>query len=294
MTSVDRLSPPQAILGEGPWWDHRDQRLFWVDIRSNSLNSFDPKSDISISTDVGEPIACVFKCESERFIIGTGSGVYSFEPRNQEKKLLGKPSVMETLCRFNDGCTDALGRLWLGTMIDGAKVPQRRGHFYRLDRNGSLDRFFGAFYTTNGLAFSPDGNIMYYADTNKNIQTIWSCDYDLESGLPSNSKVFFDCREIRGRPDGATVDIDGCYWFASVGGWSVVRITPYGKVDRIVEMPVEKPSKVMFGGPRLDILYVTTISEGVQDLRSQPGAGCLFAITGTGTSGLEQRRYRGG
>ncbi len=293
MLTIDRLSAPKAILGEGPWWDHSDQRLWWVDIRGNSLNCFDPTGNTNTSINVGESIGCAFKCESGGLVIGTGSGVYRFDIRNQEKKLLGKPEVMDPSCRFNDGCTDALGRLWLGTMIDGTKIPQRRGQFYRMDSDGNLDSFFGTFFTTNGLAFSPDGNVMYYSDTNRSAQKIWSCEYDLASGLPSNSKVFLDCREICGRPDGATVDVDGCYWFASLGGWSVVRVTPDGKVDRIVDMPIEKPSKVMFGGSRLDILYVTTISEGVQNPSSQIGAGCLFAITGLGTSGIEQRKYAG-
>ena len=291
MTTIDRLSAPKATLGEGPWWDHIDQRLWWVDIRGHSLNCYDPVGDTNVANDVGETIGCAFKCESGAMIIGTGSGVYSFDVINQEKKLIVKPRPMEASCRFNDGCTDAFGRLWLSTMIDGTDVPQRRGRFYRLGANCAFDSFFGAFYTTNGLAFSPDGNVIYYADTNRSVQTIWACDYDLESGRPAKSKVFLDCRDLPGRPDGATVDVDGCYWFAGVGGWSVVRVTPKGKIDRIVGLPVEKPSKVMFGGPRLDVLYVSTISEGVHDFQSQPDAGCLFAITGLGTSGIEQRRF---
>ncbi|MGC6518893.1 MAG: SMP-30/gluconolactonase/LRE family protein, partial [Candidatus Puniceispirillaceae bacterium] len=110
---------------------------------------------------------------------------------------------------------------------------------------------------------------------------------------PSGRRVLLDCRDLAGRPDGATVDIDGGYWFAGVGGWQVVRVTPDGKVDRIIEMPVEKPSKVMFGGADLDTLYVTSISEGVSEGSDQPEAGSLFAVTGLGTAGLPQARFRG-
>jgi L-arabinonolactonase len=95
------------------------------------------------------------------------------------------------------------------------------------------------------------------------------------------------------RSDGATIDVDGCYWFAGVGGWQIVRVTPAGIVDRIIEMPVEKPSKVMFGGSGLDTLYVTSIAEGIGDPAAQPEAGSLFAITGIGTHGLPQARFAG-
>ena len=78
--------------------------------------------------------------------------------------------------------------------------------------------------------------------------------------------------------DGATVDADGCYWMAGFGGWQVVRITPDGRADRIIEMPVEKPSKVMFGGAALDTLYVTSISEGTGE------AGAVDSASGDGCS----------
>ena len=106
-------------------------------------------------------------------------------------------------------------------------------------------------------------------------------------------QIFSNCRELHGRQDGAAVDVGGCYWFASVGGWSVVRVTPEGIVLRIIEMPIEKPNKVMLDGSGLDIMYATIISAGIHDLRSQPGAGNLFGITGIGTSGMERRRYAG-
>ena len=49
----------------------------------------------------------------------------------------------------------------------------------------------------------------------------------------------------------------------------------------------------MFGGAALDTLYVTSISEGASADQQQPEAGSLFAITGLGTAGLPQARFRG-
>jgi len=67
-----------------------------------------------------------------------------------------------------------------------------------------------------------------------------------------------------------------------------VRITPQGKVDRIIDMPVEKPTKIAFGGRDLDILYVTSIGQGTDP--AQREAGNLFAVY-AGVQGLPVPRY---
>ena len=102
-----------------------------------------------------------------------------------------------------------------------------------------------------------------------------------ERGRPAArgiSRVFFDFIDLPGKPDGASVDSDGCYWIACVNGWAVARITPMGIVDRVIDVPVEKPSMPMFGGPNLDTLYVTSISEGTNPAANQPHAGAVLAI----------------
>ena len=171
--------------------------------------------------------------------------------------------------------------------------PLRRDDSTGWTRTGRWTRHFDPVFTTNGMCFSPDGRTMYLSDSNPGVRTIWACDYDTDTGTPTNRRVFFDTREVAGRPDGGTVDADGCYWMAGVGGWQLVRITPQGKVDRIVEMPVEKPTKPMFGGPRLDTLFVTSIGMGMEDDPKQPLAGSLFSITGLGVTGVPQPRFAG-
>ena len=96
-----------------------------------------------------------------------------------------------------------------------------------------------------------------------------------------------------GRPDGGTVDTDGCYWMAAVSGWQVVRITPQGEIDQVIDMPIERPSKPMFGGPDLKTLYVTSINASLTAGTSQPQAGGLFAIEGTGAQGVAEVPFPG-
>ena len=111
--------------------------------------------------------------------------------------------------------------------------------------------------------------------------------------MPGEPEVFFDTRAVAGRPDGGTVDADGCYWQAGIDGWQLYRITPEGQVDRTIDLPIERPSRPMFGGPGLDVLYLTSLGVGLTEGRAQPEAGSLFQITGLGVKGLPQTRFRG-
>jgi sugar lactone lactonase YvrE len=128
---------------------------------------------------------------------------------------------------------------------------------------------------------------MYWTDTQA--QVIWAFDYDVHTGAASNRRAFFEAADLPGKPDGACVDADGCYWLACVYGWSVVRITPDGRVDRTIELPVEKPSMPAFAGPNLDTLVVTSISSGGRRPAApgQPEAGALLAVD-VGVTGLPE------
>ena len=185
------------------------------------------------------------------------------------------------------------GRFWAGTMKDGG-TPEKQGRFYLLDTDLSLSSMNKTVYTTNGMTFSPDGQTMYISDSNKLTRSIWSCSYDIATGRPDQLSCF-DTRQVAGRPDGGTVDAEGCYWMAGVRGWQIYRISPEGELLFTLDVPVEKPTKPMFGGQNLDVLYLTSIgfglTEGTED--SQPDAGGLFAITGLGVAGLPQPRSKG-
>ena len=128
------------------------------------------------------------------------------------------------------------------------------------------------------------------------MQTIWAADYDPDSGLARKRRVFFDAHGRAGRPDGGTVDAEGCYWMAGVGGWQLVRITPKGRHrPHRSSCRSERPTKPMFGGANLDTLFVTTIGTGLSPggEAKQPQAGGLFAVTGLGVQGLPQTRFAG-
>ena len=128
---------------------------------------------------------------------------------------------------------------------------------------------------------------MYLSDSHPKSQCIWAFDYDTDTGTPSNRRLFVDMTPLPGRPDGAAVDEDGCYWICANDAGLLHRFTPQGKLDRSLELPVKKPAMCTFGGPNLDTLYVTSIRPGGVDLTDQPLAGGVFALR-PGVRGLAE------
>ncbi|PZQ67970.1 MAG: gluconolactonase, partial [Variovorax paradoxus] len=194
--------------------------------------------------------------------------------------------------RFNDGRCDRQGRFWAGTMLMDMAAAARVGMLYRQDdATTTPTAVLDDLIVPNGLGFSPDGRTMYLSDSHPSVQTIWAFDYDPDSGTPSRRRVFVDMNPLPGRPDGAAVDADGCYWICGNDAGLVHRFTPQGRLDRSVPVPVKKPAMCAFGGPQLDTLFVTSIRPG-GDLSDQPLAGGVFAFR-AGTQGLPEPPFGG-
>jgi len=143
----------------------------------------------------------------------------------------------------------------------------------------------------NGLALSPDGRTLYLSDSHPSRQVIWAFDYDPDSGTPSSRRLFVDMNAHPGRPDGAAVDVDGCYWICGNDAGLIHRFTPDGRLDRSLAVPVKKPAMCAFGGRHLDVLFVTSIRPD-GDLTDQPLAGGLFALD-PGVQGLAEPVFAG-
>ncbi len=187
--------------------------------------------------------------------------------------------------RLNDGRCDPAGRFWVGSMFERSAEGRRTGLLHRVEASGVSSTVRSQIGVSNGLAFSPDGRTMYHADTS--LRTVWFYDYDLASGERSKERVFTHYRDLPGRPDGACVDADGCYWTACVGGSAVARLTPNGDVDRVVEVPLVFPTMPAFGGAGLSTLFVTSLRQNGAVLASSEHDGHLLAID-VGVSGIPE------
>ncbi len=289
MPQVDCVLDARAALGEAAVWCGREQVLWWADIEGRALHRFDPATGRDRSWLLPSRPGCFALRERDGLVVALEDGFHFFEPGAGAIERIADPEADRPGNRFNDGTTDPAGRFVAGTMPMGPREPV--AGLYRLWPDRRCERLFDGLTVTNGCAFSPDGRIFYFSDSEASIRTIWACDYDPDGTAVTNRRVFADTKGLPGRPDGAAVDAEGRYWMAGVGGWQLVCFTPGGKVDRTIDVPVEKPTKLTFGGPSLDTIYVTSIGQGMEGDERQPQAGGLFALHVPGVQGLPTWRF---
>jgi sugar lactone lactonase YvrE len=289
LTPVDILRVGNA-LGEGISWRTRDQTLWWTDIQSARLYRY-TLSTGSLQTFVTpERVGSFgFVAASEQLITAFASGIALYDPQTKDVCWRARPEEVAAGVRFNDGRVDRQGRFWAGTMVEDGRPPAR-GCLYSLGCTGEARSHIQGVKISNGLCFSPDGTRLYFTDSPTRLISV----YELvePEGILVGRRPFAQIPE-GASPDGATVDVDGCVWSAHWGSGSVVRYTPDGRVDRVIELPTRQPSCVCFAGPDLDILCVTTAREDLNDdiLRAEPHAGDVFLYR-VGTQGLTEPEYR--
>ncbi len=298
--SIDVILPVRARLGECPVWDAEQRRLWWIDIDERIVHRTDPATGEDDTTElVGRPGSIALTSDPGRLVAGMEHLVVEVDWPSGVVTPIVRLEDVDRPTRLNDGRCDPHGRYWMGSMQDPAEAGTFAGGLYAVDPLESgpsvhveLDDGVGI---TNGMAFSPDGRTMYWADTMKS--TVWAYDYDLATGRRSGERVFasFDGTSAPGLPDGACVDADGCYWVACVTGYAVARFTPSGDLDRVIEVPMRMPTMPAFGGDDLGTLFVTSIGgdggEASADPRD-PMAGALLAID-AGVRGIAEPRWAG-
>lgn len=287
MATIEAVGHAPAALGECPVWSEREQALYWADIDGRAIHRLEPSTGATTSRALpGRPGSFVLTTDPNRLLVASEHELVVLNWATGETAKWHLLEEAGTGNRLNDGRCDPAGRYVVGSMYADTSAGQWTGALYRVGPNGQAAILRSNIGVTNGLAFDPERRRMYFADTPTDCVLVF--DYDLESGEANNERLFLDYSELPGKPDGACVDADGCYWSASVYGWAVIRVTPDGVVDRRIEVPVQKPSMPAFGGPDLSTLFVTTIGAG-GTVPSEPGRqgfqpGELLAIN-AGTQG---------
>jgi L-arabinonolactonase len=277
-------------LGEVPVWDVAERALYWVDIEGCLLQRYEPGSGATCSWRLPERVCALALRQKDGLVLALASGFAFFDPATGALKRLAAPEAHLPHNRMNDGKCDRRGRFWAGTMDDRLSSPT--GALYRLDPDLTCRRMESGIGISNSLAWSPDDSVFYFADTLR--RTIFAYDFDAESGAISNRRVFTDCSDQPGAPDGSTIDAEGYLWNAQWDGWRLVRYAPDGRIDRVFDLPVQKPTSCMFGGPDLTTLYVTSAIWDLtgEALAKQPNAGGVFALD-VGVRGLPESRFAG-
>ncbi len=299
MPNIDVVVPQPAQLGEGPLWSVAEQVLYWVDIDGHAVHRYDPSTGVDEHKAIpGRPGSLALTSDPGKLVLASEHEVLWFDwasGATQPFVTLESPGVG---IRMNDGRTDPAGRFIVGTMFEASGAGRFVGSLHRIDASGNTTALRRAVGTANGLAFDTDRDIMYWADTPT--QQVLAWDYDASTGDRSNERVFFDYQAVEGKPDGACVDADGHYWSASVRGWALTRVAPDGSVERRIDLPVELPTMPCFGGPNLDMLFITSINTGSNDTASAArrrgvAAGSLLAIdmSGEGIQGRPDALFAG-
>ncbi|MFF7677343.1 SMP-30/gluconolactonase/LRE family protein [Actinacidiphila glaucinigra] len=277
MNGVELALKAEARLGEGPTWDPVGARLLWVDILASRVHWYDPAGGGESVMATGQHVGAAKPRAAGGVVVNLRDGVGLYDADGAFRWLHHDPVPGR---RANDAAVDAAGTLWAGTMrYDEAPGG---GTLRRVGPDGAVVPVLDDVTVSNGTDWSPDGSLMYYVDSPTRRVDVF--DVDRDTGLVRGRRPFAVVEEEAGLPDGLTVDAEGCVWVALWDGAAVRRYTPRGDLDRVVEVPVRRPTACAFGGPSLTDLYITSASTGLdaRELAERPLSGSLLVVAGAG------------
>lgn len=278
---IQRYSVPDLRLGEGAFWHEAQQSLYFVDIKKPALFRLHLASDVVQSWEMPAAIGSFGLCKDGRAIVALRTGVFFYDFATGTLTSVAVPEPDRPTNRLNDGKVGPDGRFWVGSMDDR---PQREpvAGLYRIDHDGSCTRMLDGIIISNGLAWSPDGRTLYHSDTTA--PYIQAFDYDLATGGLANQRFVRRFENAEGRPDGAAMDRDGCYWSAGVSAGCINRIAPDGTILVRYELPLASPTMPCFGGVDYKTLFVTSLQSDRLGY-DQPGTVISFHVDVAGTAG---------
>lgn len=290
---VNCAAPVGDRCGEAVVWSADESAVYWVDVMRYLVHRLDTASGSVRSWHFDEPVVALsLTTDPGRMLVALASRLVYWWPgtdRRQDHgfRLDGYPRV-----RLNDGRADPLGNFWLGSMknnvdADGELTDAGKGEgvLYRIAPDGSVTQWRDGLGISNTLCWSPDGRSFYFGDTLEN--EIYAYDYNGADGSISGERRYFAGFE-RGGPDGSSIDSEGYVWNCRFGGGCIVRVSPQGAVDRVIEMPVQNVTTCAFGGPDLKTLFVSTAS--IVSPRGDRLAGSLFSVR-VDVPGMAENRY---
>lgn len=287
---VELLPDVRDGLGESPLWDPDAQALFRVDSLVPCVHRLASPSGPARCWEVPAPVGSIGLGRPGHLLAALQDGFYDLDLDTGD---VGPFRILDVPAgnRMNDGKMDRDGRFVCGTMqVEDGAPP---GALFRLGADGACEQLADGVGIANGTCFSPDGGTLYFTDSRVGI--LWAYPYDRRTGEVGARTPLVDLHAAAGSAaDGATVDAEGFIWAALVRTGQLARLAPDGTLDRTIDLPVPHPTCPAFGGPALDVLYVTSISRSVRMRSEHPEAGRMIAITGLGVRGLPEARFGAG
>ncbi|MGW0971033.1 SMP-30/gluconolactonase/LRE family protein [Streptomyces sp. NPDC002516] len=295
MSAVEVAVHAHAALGEGPAWDARAGRLLWVDILGSRIHGFDAVSGRRTVMATEQHVGAAKPAADGGLVVNLRDGVGLYGPPGSGESTARAGDVRAGRSfrwlhrepvpgrRANDAAVAPDGSLWFGTMrYDEAAGG---GTLARITPDGTVHAILDDVSVSNGTGWSPDGRRVHYIDSPTRRIDVFDIGDD---GLPVGRRPFATVED--GFPDGLTVDAEGGVWVALWDGGAVHRYTPDGRLDRVLTLPVRRPTACAFGGADLTDLYITTARTGLT--APHPMSGSLLVVPGAG-KGLPQPEFGG-
>ncbi len=287
--TITPVSDRPDMLGESPVWDADNSCLYWVDGFSRLVRRWTPATGEFEQWQTPSMAGSVALGQGQTVIVGLADGIYSLDLLTNALSPLFRPEPVDPLVRFNDGKTDRAGNFLCGSMGIHADP---KGVLWRVAADGGSAELAHGIRISNALCFSPDGETMYFADSLD--RTIRAYEYS-EDGV-GEARILVDTAQWNSGPDGATVDTLGRLWVTLVQVGKIACFAPDGRLERLIDAPVDLPSSVAFGGKDLATLFVTSIKDSGSGraISKHPDGGRLFAIDGLGARGIAETRFGAG
>lgn len=266
-----------AHLGEGPVWDEINQKLWWVDILSCTLNCYNPDSKENRSFDVGEQIGATALRKRGGLLLALQSGLAFFDEESASITPINNDFTLGEGTRSNDGKCDPAGRFWVGTLDYDLKKGS--GNLFCVDSDLQVKKKLDQLTIPNGMAWNSQNDTFFFIDTIA--RELYSYSYEKETGEISDQSLIYEFDEDLGYPDGMTIDADDKLWVALYAGRKVIQINPKnGHIEFEIRLPVPKPTSCTFGGEDLKTLFITTCREYMDEpnLEKAPLSGSLFSV----------------
>lgn len=281
---ITQFTKIRDVLGESPLWDHRHLCWYWVDSERGILHRYDNDSLRCDEFDLGQKVGGIGLCNQSELVVSLQAGVYILELETGRLRLLADPEPDKPENRLNDSRVGPDGAYWVGSHCDAQRLPT--ACLYRVTPQGEINTIDENMTIVNGIAFSPSGDTLYYADTPA--RKVYQRSLDPDTGEVGPRKIFSDFKDVPGRPDGAAVDQSGKYWSALVRGGALGRFDTDGTLLETFELPVEYPTMCSFGGSRLDQLLVTSTGHllSEKEREKQPDEGKVYLIDQCGAQGM--------
>jgi sugar lactone lactonase YvrE len=265
---TDSLVKVRNKLGESPIWNPKEHAVYWTDIEEQRIFRYDSLTKHFSSFELPCKVGSLGLVEEGGLILAVEDGFAFWNSNGNTIEMIAQTIPGGSPCMMNDGKVDPMGRFWAGS-----KGPKGLSNLWFLEKQ-KVTKVLTCLGISNGLDW--ESKVFYFTDSLD--ARIYRYDYDLASGQITNPSVFFE--SPKGVPDGLCLDVEGNVWTAIWDGWRVLQLSPTGKILQVVDVPVQRPTSLCFGGPAFQTLFITSASVDLSDeeLAAQPLAGDLFAI----------------